>query len=189
MNETRVRFVFDFEKTLQAVAFLLKLAPDHKMKHLRLLKLLYMADRESLRDTGRPITGDTLTAMPKGPVLSNLFDIIKGGDDHSPDFAKYVRWARAFHNVILLNDPGTDRLSKYNTEKLKEIYTRYQDYSRWKLVEMTHQLPEWIKNNPGNSSRPIPFEDVLEGAGKLDQVDEIRDNAEIDQAFANTFGG
>jgi hypothetical protein len=35
-------------------------------------KLLYLADRESLKKTGRPITGDRVVAMEHGPVLRSV---------------------------------------------------------------------------------------------------------------------
>lgn len=39
------------------------------MSYLRMLKLLYLADRESLKETGHTITGDRVVAMEHGPVL------------------------------------------------------------------------------------------------------------------------
>jgi uncharacterized phage-associated protein len=52
------------------------------MNYMRLLKLLYIADRESLPRTGRPIVGGPVIAMERGPVLEEVFDLIRGT---SPD--------------------------------------------------------------------------------------------------------
>ena len=64
-------FRFDFDKTLQAAGVLLSLDGD-RMEQIRLLELLYIADRELLAETGRTITGDRAVAMRHGPVLSQV---------------------------------------------------------------------------------------------------------------------
>ena len=70
-------FRFDFLKTLQASGVLLQLDAN-RMAYIRLLKLLYIADRELLAETGRTLTGDEAVAMKNGPVLSRVYDLIKG---------------------------------------------------------------------------------------------------------------
>jgi uncharacterized phage-associated protein len=71
-------FRFDFEKTLQAAGILLSL-DGLRMDRIRLLKLLYIVDRELLVQAGRPLTGDVAVAMNYGPVLSRVYDLIRGG--------------------------------------------------------------------------------------------------------------
>jgi uncharacterized phage-associated protein len=44
---------------------------------LKLLKLMYLADRKSLLETGVPITGDSISALDKGPVLSQTYNRLK----------------------------------------------------------------------------------------------------------------
>lgn len=71
-------FAFKFDKALQAAAYLLRRETCREMNYMRLLKVLYLADRESIRESGAPITGDKIAAMERGPVLSGVFDLIKG---------------------------------------------------------------------------------------------------------------
>ena len=47
-----------------------------RMPHLKLMKLMYLADREALRQYGRPMTFDNFVALPHGPVLSRTLDLI-----------------------------------------------------------------------------------------------------------------
>jgi len=61
-------FPFHFEKTVQAAAALLKQAPGHTMSAKRLITLLYIADRESIRKTGFPICGGGCIAIPDKEV-------------------------------------------------------------------------------------------------------------------------
>ncbi len=46
------------------------------MSYMKLIKLLYLADREALARWGRPITTDTYVAMKHGPVLSYILNLI-----------------------------------------------------------------------------------------------------------------
>ena len=56
-----VNFRFRFERALQSAAYLVKMAggKDH---YIRLLKLLYIAEREYLLTYGEMITGDKVVA-------------------------------------------------------------------------------------------------------------------------------
>ena len=56
----RIMFRFDFDKALQAAGVLLSLDGD-RMERIRLLKLLYIADRELLVET---LTGVTSRLGP-----------------------------------------------------------------------------------------------------------------------------
>ena len=55
-------FQFRFDKALQAAGLFLRLNGG-RLKSLKLLKLLYLADRESLAVEGDTITGDRVRAM------------------------------------------------------------------------------------------------------------------------------
>lgn len=52
-------FPFNLAKSIQAASFLLGKEEHNCMEHLRLLKLLYIADREAIAETGRPIIGSS----------------------------------------------------------------------------------------------------------------------------------
>src|SRR5947208_1621904 len=98
-----VQFHFHFDKALQAAGVLLD-ADGGRMEYIRLLKLLYIADRELLGATGRTLTGDRAYALDHGPVLSRVYDTIKG------QTADAGRWSQFVHKdgykVVLTADPG-----------------------------------------------------------------------------------
>ena len=52
-------WTFSTLKAAQAVAVLLRGVPDGRMDYRKLMVLLYMADRESIKEAGHPITGDS----------------------------------------------------------------------------------------------------------------------------------
>lgn len=169
-------FRFNLLKTLQAAAVLLWAHPLHVMSRLRLLKLLYIADRESLRETGAPITGDRVVAMEHGPVLSETYDLIRG------EHIRANEWTEHFevigYDVKLTRDPGTGRLSRYEIEKLSEVTRRFEHEWDWAVAEETHTFEEWRRNAPGDSSTPIPVEHILEAVGRKQDIEAIRQDAE-----------
>ena len=86
-----ISFTFQLEKTIQASALLLKLKGG-RMKYLGLLKMLYIADRIAFERLEMPITGDCYFSMKYGPVLSQVYDLIKGEtkDINSVIWAKFL---------------------------------------------------------------------------------------------------
>ncbi len=165
-------FQFNIAHTIQASAVLLKTEPAQRMSRLRLLKLLYIADRESLVERARPITGDHPAAMDNGPVLPTTYDLIKGEDFLAPQWQQYLK--NEGRDVVLVADPGVGDLSRREIAKLHEVAWRFQNSSDWVVAEATHTFPEWAKNQPPKgSSRPIPMEDVLEATGLLQLRDKL----------------
>ena len=72
-----IKFQLQPQKSVQVAAMFLRL---HKqpMHHLKLMKMLYMADRRSLEQIETTITGDRYVSMEFGPVLSNVYNLIEG---------------------------------------------------------------------------------------------------------------
>jgi len=178
-------FRFNFDKAMQALALMLRQPGKDQHKYLKVLKLLYVAEKESLLETGRPITGDRLYAMPHGPVLSRICDLIRG-EDIRTGWAEHFQTTRYTIETIL--DPGTNLLSKYEIEKIEDVARRHSEKTRWELRDLTHEFPEWDQNNPRQSSREIPLKDVLAAGGKPEMLPSIERAAEADRVFQDVFG-
>jgi hypothetical protein len=58
---------FDAEKVTEAAAFLLQLRGG-RMHYIKLLKLLYIADRQAFSEWGIPISNDNYVSMDNGRV-------------------------------------------------------------------------------------------------------------------------
>ncbi len=156
------------------------------MNYMRLLKLLYIADRESLKDKGRPITGDRVLAMERGPVPGGVYNLIRGHHMETPRWGKYFSVDR-YEISFAAEEPGVDELNRYELETLEKISRRYEDKDEWDMVEITHKFQEWIKNNPGSSSRPIQLEDILEAVGRSKDLGEILQDEEQRATFDKIF--
>lgn len=181
---------FNFQRTLQAVAELLKARPAQRMNYMRLLKLLYIAERELLAEHAHPLTGDQVMAMERGPVLSRTYELILGHGDGAAEWAQFVQ--KEHYDIHLLNDPGQGQLSKAVLAKLREVTERYQDKDEWDMVEETHKLEEWRKNFPaagGKASFPIRWEDVLIAQGKEQLIPEVESDERASALFDEMFKG
>jgi uncharacterized phage-associated protein len=157
------------------------------MSYMKLIKLLYLADRNALVRWGRPITTDRYVSMDRGPVLSHVLDLATDGDVPGSEFI----WGAVIseptkYEVSLVGEPGDDELSEAEIEVLEEIFKAFGQMNRWELIELTHRLPEW--KDPHGSAIPISYRDILKAEGKSELEiasieDEICDLAETDAVF------
>lgn len=188
--------LFQERKAAQAAAFLIFKAGG-KLEVLKLMKLMYLAERESLRLFGEVITGDAFVSMPHGPVLSMTLDCINGVSRFETGGWKDWIAARA-NNVLALKDASMLRspeqdllaLSDSDLEALNTVWLQYGHYSAWDLRNMTHDslCPEW--EDPQGSSYPIPMEKLLSILGyNQEQVDGIIENISEQAKLTATLKG
>lgn len=171
-----IEFRFHPEKAVEAAAVLLKLH-GKPMKYLGLLKMLYIADRIALQRIEQPITGDHYISMDYGPVLSGVYDLIKGKpvDEALPIWTQFIS-PRDSSYVSLLRDPGVGELCEEEEEILKQVYRDFGCLDPFHVAEWTHDLPEW--QNPHGSAIPISIEKILHSLGKTEEeIEEIHQEA------------
>ena len=182
-------YSFKIDKAIQAAGVLLSSARARQMSYLRLLKLLYMADRESLARVGRPIIGAHPVAMDYGPLHSEVLDLIKGETARGGEWSKYIRTFG--YEVELVADPDRTALSQQEIEILNHVAANCREFNEWELVEQTHEFPEWKKRHIVGSSQLISIEDILDALGwtsadKECVLDELRDELKIEQMLPSS---
>jgi uncharacterized phage-associated protein len=178
---------FNEAKATQAAARLLR-SRGGTMSYMKLIKLLYLADREALACWGRPITTDNYVSMDKGPVLSHVLDRINEGP--APGDPSY--WVQHItpsgnYEVTLTDDPSGDLLSEAEDELLDSVFKAHGHLSRWQIVELVHTLPEW--HDPEGGAIPISYVDILEAFNKNPEqiaaiVSELASLARVDALCA-----
>ncbi len=169
-----IQFQFHPKKAVEAAAVILKLH-SKPIKYLGLLKMLYISDRMALQQMEQPITGDHYVSMKYGPVLSGVYDLIKGEpidvDNASNLWSQFIS-PRYYHQVHLLQDPGNEELCEEEEEIIQVVYKAFGHLNPFSVAEWTHNLPEW--KNPHGSAIPILVEDVLKYVGKsTEEINEI----------------
>jgi uncharacterized phage-associated protein len=161
-------FVFEIDKAIAATAFLLQKQAGELDMYLG-LKMLYIADKEALIRWGKTITGDKFVAMPKGPVLSEIYDLFKGSDrkgDHQ------ARWDSVFsqkvnNSIHRLREVEIEILSEREMEVLEFARKEVNGCAPWEVGRWLHEVcPEW--QDPKGSSKTISPEVILRNAGRAE---------------------
>ena len=159
--------MFNQRKVAQMAAFLLQRGRG-RMKYIKLLKLLYFADRESMKRHGYPISGDRYVSMNHGPVLSQKFNLIKGAVKFQDEGWNHWIADEADYGVSLRHKASRDaldELSDADIEVLSDIYTKFGRMRPWELVHYAHRYcREW--EDPNGSSIPIRYETIFRALGR-----------------------
>lgn len=187
--------LFNEKRTAQAAAFLLHRAGG-RLPLLKLMKLMYLAERESLRKYGEPITGDKLVSMPHGPVLSMTYEHMNGAlRSVQRGWSSWID-DRAGHDLAL-RDPSMIRspeedlleLSDDDLEVLDGVWAKFGHMGKFDLVEYTHSeaCPEWV--DPQGSSAAIPLERLFSALGFSSEginsaVSHLKEQAQLNAAFS-----
>lgn len=160
-----IKNLFNEKKAAQAAAFFLFQARQ-PMSVLKLMKLLYLAERRSFERHGSPMIGDRLVSMPHGPVLSVTYNHMSGELESTE--GGWDSWIadRAGHDLDLrdraaLKDPADLlELSDADLEILAEVWGQFGRMSQWELRDWTHDnCPEW--KDPEGSMIPMRLEDLF----------------------------
>jgi len=184
--------MFNERKVAQIATWFLR-KQTGRMRHLKLMKLMYLADRQALEEHGRPLTGDQVVAMPHGPVLSKTLEYINGCAPSSDDGWEAWISDRENHEVALRErKPGGDQLDELSpaeVEILEIVWKRFGHMNQWQLRDHTHDhCPEW--EDPEGSSKPIPYQRIFEVLGRTheeatDLAESIEEERTIDRLFAS----
>ena len=138
------------------------------MEILRLMKLMYLADRLSLKKWGHPIVGGHYSSLENGPVISDAYDATKSGSDWS------ISLERNINEMSVRVRPQLAELSKEDICLIDETHKTYRPMDLWQLVKHTHSLQEWDKK-VGKSSSRIDTAKLLHILGKSErQIEEIK---------------
>jgi uncharacterized phage-associated protein len=148
---------FEAEKVTEAAAFLLGLRGG-RMHYIKLLKLLYIADREALGEWGIPISHDNYVSMDNGPVLSQTYNLVKDGGRVWSEFISAP--FDDYEIQLTATQPKRKKLSLAEENILQRVFERYGHMNRWDLVDLVHKFPEW--HDPQGSSLRIEIEEILE---------------------------
>ncbi|WP_169833324.1 type II toxin-antitoxin system antitoxin SocA domain-containing protein [Corynebacterium phocae] len=137
------------EKAAQVIAALLKNGRNNEENRLKLSKLVWAADRYSIRSQGALVTQSPYSAMFYGPVPSIPLTMMRDSSEYLPpaDIA-YARehFDKTEHGIILIADPGDDLLSPLDEKWINKAESNFRGMDRWKLAtEVSHRYPEWKK--------------------------------------------
>lgn len=158
---------FNEAKAVQAAAWMVSKAGG-SMSKLKLVKLIYLAERAFVAKYGLHITGDRFVSMPHGPVPSQTLDLINGFTRRTGSWSSWMN-DLANNTVSLRSGRSVERaaledLSDAEIEALEGTFAQFGSMSPSEVVEYTHRhCPEW--SDPKGSSFGISTIEMLEAQG------------------------
>ena len=176
---------FDERKATQVAGALLRRTGDH-MNYMKLIKLMYIVDREALKRWGYTLTGDEYYALPHGPIVSRVYDMIAD----EPDLSSSVYWKDFIttqdYEVRLKQAVTDEALATAEVNLIAEVFQAYGHLNQWQLKELTHTFPEW--HDPNGGRLPIRYADILRGVGREDDAEQVAGELEDLNFFAAALG-
>lgn len=179
-------------KIAQMAAFFIN-KEGGRIAHLKLMKLLYLSERESIRLRGMVMSGDKFVAMPQGPVLSVTLNLMDGDIESKENGWEQWISAKENHELSLkkdINRQDLDELSDSDIEILESIWKKFGKMDKWKIRDYTHNFcSEWI--DPNGSSQEIPYQQICIALGFSKQDSEkiaknIKEQLSIDNVLFKT---
>ena len=179
-----IKYKFNIKKVVQIIYHLLK-TNSNKMNYTKLLKILYIADKEFLKLSNFTITGDTPYSMKNGPILSKIKNLINGNFIMSNN---QIYWDSYFlkdgYDLSLKNNKtNDDLLCEAEIEILDKISCKYKKKTYNEMINITHdksEFPEIEWEKAGDSSLQLPFEKILLSLGKTQkEIEDIEKEIKI----------
>ena len=130
-----------------------------KVNKIKLVKLLYIADRDHFLQHGAPITGDDQYALNKGPVPSMTLDMLDGDLPESEECFRHVH--QDDFTFTVKEEPRVDLLSESELAVLDAVLRDHGNKDKWALVKETHTYPEYKQTYRQGTSTLISYETIL----------------------------
>lgn len=177
------------ERKAAQVATYFALKQGGAINIVKLMKLVYLGDREFLAKYDSPILFDRPVSMPKGPVNSNTYNCASGQVSAEVWDAYLTDAANHMISCTQANMTYQDlkALSRAEVQVLDEVWEKFGHMNQWDLVKYTHDnCDEW--EDPNGSSQSIPYERILRVLGKGAASREIAERIESEKTTQALLG-
>ena len=161
--------MYSSEKILQVIGYILSLNAG-KMNLLKLMKELYLIDRQSIELRETSISGDTYFSMDHGPILSytlNLLSAVRDDVGFLSDYIDITKGNLYKADVKIKKETTISLLSKRDLMIIEDIHAKFLNHTPKEIEDYTHELPEW--KNPSGSSVKIRYSDIMKALGRTDE--------------------
>lgn len=182
--------MFNEEKTTALACYLLD---ETKIEYLKLIKMMYIADRKMLELHNKLITGDTFVNMRLGPVPINTYGLIRE-EKEITHFNKQIKQDRKNSSYCSIWSTWSDHIKvdeyaisvkekphyenilvETEMKVIDEIKEKYKNYSSADLVSLLHNkdfCPEWVDPEP-NSISPLSITRIMRSLNKTqEEIDD-----------------
>jgi uncharacterized phage-associated protein len=172
---------FDINKAAQTAHYFTSQSGG-EIDILKLVKLIYLADRKSLADRRTPIVGGSYYSLPHGPITSEILNLINDGTKAETSAWEVAISDRANHKVAVNTaEMVYDALTNSERAILGVVWEKFGTMSKWDIVEWTHKhCLEW--NDPCGGREEISGQKLAEAFG-WSRVEGLAVEEELEAAF------
>lgn len=184
---------FRENKAIALTLYFIKLSGCKAIEYMKLIKLLYLSERKRLENNQSLMIFDNFVAMKFGPVLSNVYTLIKENPEEKdpkekeePPFGwhKFFKTNPSEYDLELLESVTQDEINRHLAEYLNEetnrdeiavldeVWERFKDYDSFALAYYTHEYcPEWINAyvDKDVNVAEIELQDIYTVLGKTEE--------------------
>jgi uncharacterized phage-associated protein len=172
---------FDYEKTIQLLAYIQKKA--NTTDKLALIKLLFFADRMHLRRYSSLISHDVYYALKNGPAASKTLNVLNHSNYLESDVFKtktklLAKIQLLNSNERIIKETSTTCLTEEEKKVVDNIVEIFGNFPVNTLIDITHDYPEWKR-----------YEDLLNSGltdGELVQMNDFFKNPDVSKSPALT---
>lgn len=170
-------------KMSQIIGYIFKVSGMVKLNRVKLIKLIWAADRYHIRKYGRLVSEDTYYAMNHGPVSSLALDIAqltewKFNSDEYDFLGKLFNIDRKdtwIEGGIIIDEDYLSETDKEAIEFAWETFGKYEDF--YLADNISHRYPEWKRLEEY-------FSDIEKPGGRVEiKIEDFFDNPVNDEFF------
>lgn len=172
------KYDYEVERAAQVLAYFALRAKNRALNILKAMKLVYLADRESIRRFGEPMLDEPRFSMKRGPVNHMTYQLASGQEDQPAEWSRYLHARDQSHDIAVRGNitfSSLGELSEDDVECLDAVWRQFGWMDEHVLCAWTHKpenVPEWT--NPNGGRKPISLADMLAAVG----VPDARQRAE-----------
>jgi uncharacterized phage-associated protein len=146
------------------------------VEKLKLIKLIYLAEREFVSRHGHPMLYDELFSLPHGPICSSTLNGING-ENNSDVWSSYIkRSGKVVTPTKSLARSDLDQVSDAEIDVLETIWKQFGHMTSSEIRRYTHDhCPEYTEIEKGRI--PISYSELFVALGEQfpqEAEDEIR---------------
>lgn len=169
-----IKYIYDHHKAIEAAVWTLS-HQNAPVTSLKLIELLYLAERESLCHNGFPLMGDLIVSTDQGPILAQTSALANGNHDNAAmqgEWNAHIHRSHSSHQMLVSAVKSTSTknsadkfrsLSESDRDILDTINATYGTMTAAELLELSYELPEW--KNPHGVPTPINPANMLQAVG------------------------
>ena len=165
------------------------------INRLKLMKLMYLADREAMLRYGSPISLDNMVSMQYGPVLSRALNLSRRREGNASQdiWDSWIsdRGNYAVELIENLEHKDLDYISEADLDVLESVWEKFGHMDGWELRDFTHKhCAEW-KDSKNSERKSTQIEDIdvfravgIEEKEAVTLAKELRAERALNMAFS-----